>query len=468
MKFDYSPAEPVKRPSAQRSAFAAVLCVIAVVALVSQNVTAKRQPTLNAADSGEAELVSVVADDGATVLGDSGAAADELLQSEVADALAAPTASDWISVTVARGQSFSTLIEGLGMPKGDWVEAVSLTKDAKRLKNLRAGEKIHIRKNAEGRLEELSFDLDEERTLQIRRGDAGLEAITLAAEMERRVAEASGVIRTSLFAAGQEVGLSDRIIIEMAEIFGYDIDFGLDLREGDRFSVIYEEIYKNGEKLRDGALLVAEFVNQNTPHRAIRYTASDGRSAYYTPDGQSLRKAFLRSPVDFARISSGFNLRRKHPILNTIRAHKGVDYAAATGTPIRATGDGKVSFIGYKGGYGRVVILKHGTKYETLYAHLSRYRNGLKAGATIRQGQIIGYVGSSGLATAPHLHYEFRVNGIHKNPITVALPRANSLSSSQLAQWQNQSGHLIAKLDRLSQAQVAQQQPALTQSSLAR
>ena len=244
--------------------------------------------------------------------------------------------------------------------------------------------------------------------------------------------------------------------MELADVFGYDIDFALDLRDGDRFSVVYDQLYKDGERLRDGDIIAAEFVNQGRVHRAVRYVDSDGNATYYTPEGESLRKAFIRTPVDFVRISSGFNLGRMHPILNVIRAHKGVDYAASTGTPVRATGDGKVDFVGVKSGYGNVVMLKHGSQYQTVYGHLSRFRPGLSTGARVRQGQVIGYVGKTGLATAPHLHYEFRINGVHKNPITVALPRANPLPANVVARWKADNAAVVAQLDAISTSRVAQ------------
>ncbi len=382
---------------------------------------------------------------------------DAAMQSAVADAVEPPPASRWQTIVVERGHTLSTIFDAEGLPPTEWMELVAINDDSARLKQLKVGEKINLLKSAEQRLEELTYQFDEQHTLQVRRGaDGKLEAMTLAAEMERRNTEAAGVIDSSLFVAGQKAGLSNRLVMELAELFGYDVDFALDLRVGDRFSVVYDEIYRDGERLRDGNILAAEFVNQGRVHRAVRYVDEGGHAAYYTPEGESLRKAFIRSPVDFARVSSGFNLKRRHPILNTIRAHKGVDYAAAAGTPIKATGDGRVEFIGVKGGYGRVVILKHGAQYTTLYAHMSRYRSGLRVGSRVRQGQVIGYVGASGLATAPHLHYEFRIAGLHKNPMTVALPRSNPLPRSVVAQWRSSTAPILARLDSLSDAQVAQ------------
>jgi murein DD-endopeptidase MepM/ murein hydrolase activator NlpD len=290
----------------------------------------------------------------------------------------------------------------------------------------------------------------------VRRGDAGFESLTIEAEIERRPAQLTGVVTSSLFAAAQKAGLSNRLVMELADIFGYDIDFALDLRDGDRFSVVYDQLYKHGDKLRDGDIVAAEFVNQGKTYRAMRYVDADGNATYYTPDGDSLRKAFIRTPVDFIRISSGFTTGRLHPILNVIRAHKGVDYAAAIGTPVKATGDGIVDFVGVKSGYGNVVSIRHGAKYSTLYGHLSRFRAGLKVGQRVRQGQLIAYVGMTGLATGPHLHYEFRVNGVHQNPLTVALPRANPLSQAVIARWRSDNAAVLAQLDAVSNSRTAQ------------
>lgn len=416
-------------------------------AVAAREVTATRTSALGSAATSEVAEAFTPASERAF---------DAAIQAAVSDSLPVPPPSPWLTVVVQRGHTLSTIFDAEGLAPAEWMELVALSTDAARLKQLKVGEKISLRKNAEQKLEELTYELDEQHTLQVRRNAEGqLEALTLAAEMERRNTQASGIIDSSLFVAGQKAGLSNRLVMELAELFGYDIDFALDLREGDRFSVVYDEIYRNGERLRDGSILAAEFANQGRIYRAMRYVDGEGRVAYYTPEGESLRKAFIRTPVDFARVSSGFNLKRRHPILNTIRAHKGVDYAAATGTPIKATGDGRVEFIGVKGGYGRVVVLKHGAQHTTLYAHMSRYRSGLKVGDRVKQGQVIGYVGASGLATAPHLHYEFRVGGLHKNPMTVPLPRSNPLPRSVVAQWRSENAAVIAQLDTLSGAQIA-------------
>jgi murein DD-endopeptidase MepM/ murein hydrolase activator NlpD len=448
MKFDYSPAEPAPRRSARRSVVIASLCCTLLAAVVARETTATRSTGLSN---------TVPADVASLFSSETESAFDAALQGGVADTLAVPEPDPWQVVEVSRGQTLSTIFETQGMAPAEWMDLLSLGGDAAKLKQLRVGETLHLRKNAEQRLEELKYELDEQRTLHVRRGEEGrLEALIIEATMERRTTQAAGFIENSLFVDGRRAGLSNRLVMELAEIFGYDIDFALDLREGDRFAVVYDDVYRNGERLRDGDILAAEFVNQGRTYRAMRYEDPSGHVSYYAPDGQSLRKAFIRTPVDFARISSGFNLKRRHPILNTIRAHKGVDYAASTGTPVKAAGDGRVEFVGVKGGYGRVVILKHGSQYTTLYAHLSSYRKGLKVGNKIQQGQIIGYVGASGLATAPHLHYEFRINGVHKNPMTVSLPRANPLPQSVVAQWHAANQAVMAQLETMSTAQLAQ------------
>jgi len=237
----------------------------------------------------------------------------------------------------------------------------------------------------------------------------------------------------------------------MADIFGYDIDFAQDLREGDRFAVVYEEIWRDGEKLRDGDILAASFNNQGRDHTALRFQRGDGSVEYFGGDGRSLRKAFLRTPVEFTRISSGFSVARMHPILGTMRAHRGVDYAAPSGTPIRASGDGRITARGWQSGYGNVVQIDHGNHVSTVYGHMSRFGTGIANGTRVRQGQVIGYVGMTGLATGPHLHYEFRVNGAHRDPLRFVMPPAPPLSGTELAQFRTHSAPLLSELSLLSQ-----------------
>jgi murein DD-endopeptidase MepM/ murein hydrolase activator NlpD len=280
-------------------------------------------------------------------------------------------------------------------------------------------------------------------------GVNGFKSTLIEHPVERRTASASGVITSSLFEAAQQAGMSDKLTMELAGIFGWDIDFALDIRDGDHFSVIYDDLYVAGNSLRHGDILAAEFVNNGTTYRAVRYTDPSGQSDYYTPDGKSMRRAFLRTPVEFSRISSYFGTARFHPILNRIRAHKGVDYAAPVGTPVKATGDGKVAFVGLRGGYGKAIELQHGARYSTLYGHLSRFASGLRSGNRVHQGQVIGYVGMTGLATGPHLHYEFRIDGVHRNPLKVQFPDAAPIAAQYKQDFSATSRRFLAQLDAI-------------------
>ncbi len=261
------------------------------------------------------------------------------------------------------------------------------------------------------------------------------------AEASHRYISTHGIINSSLSAAGHKAGLSDELITQLTNIFAWDIDFATKLRRGDQFTVVYENNSRNGEHI-----VAAEFVNQGKILTAVRYQDSDGNTNYYTPEGKVMRKAFLSTPVDFARISSHFDINRRHPILNRIRAHKGVDYAARTGTPVKAAGDGEIAFLGRKGGYGQVLIVKHGEHYETLYAHLSKFKRGLHDGDSVRQGEVIGYVGQTGLATGPHLHYEFHVDGVHRNPETLNSKQASTLNNHYLADFKDQAQPVLSEL----------------------
>jgi murein DD-endopeptidase MepM/ murein hydrolase activator NlpD len=260
-----------------------------------------------------------------------------------------------------------------------------------------------------------------------------------------QLASAQGTITSSLTEAARKARLSDALVDQLTQIFSWDIDFATNLHSGDRFTVVYERGGFNGQD----DIVAAEVINRGKTYKAVRYIDKDGYANYYSPEGRALQKAFLTTPVDFARISSHFDMHRMHPVLHRIRAHKGVDYAARTGTPVKATGSGVVTFLGRKGGYGQVVTIQHGDRYETLYAHLSGYKSGLTEGKNIRQGDVIGYVGQSGLATGPHLHYEFRVNGVHQNPLTAQLSNAIPVKSTELAEFKTQTQDPLAKLNMI-------------------
>lgn len=361
----------------------------------------------------------------------------------------------WHDITVKPGNSIASLFSKLDLPPQQLHKIVSQGGAAKNLEKIYPGQRLRFRTDEDLGLISLEYPIDEFSTLMVTRADEDFEISTVHRTPERRIANASGTINSSLFIAAQKAGLPDSLTMELANIFGWDIDFALDIREGDQFTILYEELYLDGEKVDNGNILAAEFINSGKTFQAIRYTDQGGNTDFYSPEGKSMRKQFLRTPVEFSRISSRFSLGRKHPILNRIRAHKGVDYAAATGTPIRVTANGKITYRGKKGGYGNTIIVQHGTLYSTLYAHMSRYKGGLHKGSRVSQGQIIGYVGSSGLATGPHLHYEFRINGVHRDPLRVKLPGSPPLDEKYMADFKVKAGSLIAKLDRVRNVQMA-------------
>ncbi len=261
-----------------------------------------------------------------------------------------------------------------------------------------------------------------------------------------RVAEVEAEITSSLFNAGKNAGLSDNMILRLAGIFGWDIDFALDIRRGDRFALVYEEIYRDDQFLRQGAILGARFINQGDSFEAVRFDAGDGPD-YYDPEGRPMRKAFLRAPINFTRVSSNFNPRRLHPVTRRVRPHNGTDYAAATGTPVWAAGDGTVIEAGYGRANGNYIFIKHGNHIVTRYLHLSKKLVG--RGDRVRQGQTIGRVGATGMATGPHLHYEFLVNGRHRDPRKVDLPEAEPLPAELLPEYEAHASSWLARLEEL-------------------
>jgi len=366
-----------------------------------------------------------------------------------------PSSLSWQTITVKSGDSMARIFKRAGLSSSELHAIMKAGKKAKKLRNIHPGQKIRIATGPSGRLQQLEYRINEVSTLEITRAQNTYQSRMRTRQYETRVTHAAGTINHSLFLAGMEAGLTDSMTMDVAGIFGWDIDFALDIRSGDRFVVVYEEKYLDGRKVRNGNILAAEFINNNKTYRSIRYTDANGNTGFYDADGRSMRKAFLRTPVDFSRISSRFSRGRKHPVLNRIRAHKGVDYAASRGTPIRATGDGKIIHRGRKGGYGKAVVIRHGSRYTTLYAHLNNYNRKARRGSRVKQGQIIGYVGSSGLATGPHLHYEFRLNGVHRNPLTVRLPKSASLAKKFLTDFRQQAEPLLSRLDTLHRTKLA-------------
>ena len=368
---------------------------------------------------------------------------------------------DWQPITVESGDNLALIFSRLGLGPGLLHRIMSLGEAVSRLKKLRPGQLLYFHIDADELLG-LEYEIDLTHTLKLVKEGDDYSVEIIAEELKSVVRHVNATIKDSLFLSGRRAGLSDNLIMQLAAVYAWDIDFALDIRAGDSFSLIYEEQYKDNVKVAEGPVLAAEFINRDKPLRAVRYAHADGRIDYYSDTGEAMRKAFLRTPVNFTRISSRFNLRRLHPILNKIRAHRGIDYAAPIGTPVRATADGAVVLAGTKSGYGKTIILKHGGRYSTVYAHLHRYAKGIRAGQPVKQGQTIGYVGQTGLSTGPHLHYEFRIDGAHRNPLTVELPRAESINKKRLPEFQKSIAPIMAELDRLSdKTLLAAQQRAL-------
>jgi murein DD-endopeptidase MepM/ murein hydrolase activator NlpD len=368
---------------------------------------------------------------------------------------------EWQKYKVKSGYNLAIICSRAGVKASEVHTLMQMGKPVAALKKLYPNDKIRLKVLPDGALAALEYDINKTRRLVVTRngetpnGNSIFDVATVEQALEPQIKHAAGVIEDSLFLAARAAGLTDKKAIELANIFAWDIDFALDVRRGDRFTVIYEEQHLNGERVDDGPIIAAEFINQNHVYRAVRYQNPEGETDYYAPDGSRLRKSFLRNPIKPGqfRISSHFNLKRKHPILHKIRAHKGVDYAASTGTPITATGDGKIVKRGKHGGYGSTVIIQHGQRYSTLYAHLSKFAANTGVGQRVRQGQTIGYVGRTGLATGPHLHYEFQIDGVHRNPLTLKHPSGTPVPEQHKADFLAKIQMPLAQLDTLVRLQ---------------
>jgi murein DD-endopeptidase MepM/ murein hydrolase activator NlpD len=350
-----------------------------------------------------------------------------------------------IEVIVARNDTFDAIFRRLALDTADLAAIRKLPGIRQSLDFLKPGDAIKLT-HTDGEIKELTRKVSETQTLKVVRGDAGFAAKMIDEPVQTRIRTASATIDSSLFQAAEAAQISDSVALKLAGIFAWDIDFVLDIREGDRFTAVYEQVFQDGKYLRDGEVLAAEFVNSGKVYRAVRFVADTGASGYYSPEGVPMRKAFLRAPVEFTRVSSVFNPHRMHPILNRIRGHMGTDYAAPTGTPVHAAGDGRVSFAGPRGGYGNAVVLAHTNSVSTLYGHMSRFAKHMRVGTHVQQGDVIGYVGMSGLATGPHLHYEYLVNGVHRNPQTVHLAGAEPLQREALQRFRDSTTPLLAAL----------------------
>ncbi|WP_296752383.1 peptidoglycan DD-metalloendopeptidase family protein [Thiobacillus sp.] len=355
-------------------------------------------------------------------------------------------------------QAGDTLASALSRLKIDDLEIQRLlTADAVRqmASSIRAGKRIQVTTAQDGQLLSIQFERSNAAALTVRRQDGGYVAEEASELLETRVVMRSGRILTSLYGATDSAGIPDKIADQMAETFSTSLDFREDMRRGDTFSVIYTVNYRNGEPIAAGKLLAAEFVNAGKPYRAVLFRDPFGREDYYTPEGESLKKGFLRSPLEFSRVTSSFSNSRKHPVFGFHRAHTGVDFGAPTGTRVKATGDATVTFAGRKGGYGNLVILRHSNGYETYYAHLSAFASGIRTGRSVGQGQVIAYVGSTGASTGPHLHYEVRIAGRPQNPMTIKLPGSPPLAVAQRARFLQETASWSDKLALLRGTNLA-------------
>ena len=361
----------------------------------------------------------------------------------------------WRQESIQRGDTIATLLSRLEVNNHDSSNFLRDARDVKAMHQLVPGKIIHVEMTARGELLLLRYFSGGSEPLVMEKSGGSFKMGTQPPKLETHIQMKSGVINSSLFSAVDSAGVPESVATQIVDILASDIDFHRDLRKGDRFTVVYDSLYGNGEPARPGRVLAVEFINQGTPHRGIYFQAENGESGYYAPDGKNLRKAFLRSPLEFSRISSGFSSARFHPILKTWRAHSGIDYAAPTGTRVKAAADGTVAFAGWQGGYGNVVILQHHGQYSTVYGHLSNFAKGLRAGQRVSQGDIIGHVGATGMATGPHLHYEFRENGIQRDPLRLAMPTATPVSPKYIPAFYEYTKPLMARLDMLRGTSVS-------------
>ncbi|UCH46739.1 MAG: M23 family metallopeptidase [Betaproteobacteria bacterium] len=361
----------------------------------------------------------------------------------------------WREERIRRGDTVATIMLRLGVEDQEAMSYLLQARGVRSLYRLIPGRAVRAVTTGDGRLVELSYFNADGKRLLVKRTEGGFSTTENSPLLEHRTMQSSGSIEYSLFAATDAAGLHDDVAIQLADIFSSDVDFNRDIRKGDRFLVVYQANYSDGEFLGVGRVIAAEFINQGKIHRAVYFQDDRGRGGYYAPDGKNMRKAFLRSPLAFSRITSRYSNKRFHPVLRKWRAHRGIDYGAPTGTPVRATASGRVKFAGRKGGYGKLISLRHANGYGTRYAHLSRFAKGIRRGARVEQGQVIGYVGKTGLANGPHLHYEFLVNGKQRNPLKLALPPGPPITPELRDAFEATAEQLLARLDLLGDTNLA-------------
>lgn len=366
-----------------------------------------------------------------------------------------PATTFWRIEQVQRGDTVAELLQRLNIKDAPASAYLRTAKEAESLRKLSVGREVQAETDASGALIALRYSGENGSQIVIEKHNAGFQTRTLPAQLEKRLVARTEEIKSSLYAATDAAGIPDAVANQLAEIFGGDIDFHHDLRKGDKFTVLYESIYSNGALISAGRVQAAEFINQNQTYRAIYFQGNAQHGSYYTPEGKSVQKAFLRSPIEFSRVSSGFTSSRFHPVLNKWRAHKGVDFAAPIGTKVRATADGAVSFVGKQGGYGNVIMINHQGRHETVYGHLSKFAKGLRRGQRVAQGEVIGYVGMTGMTSGPHLHYEFRLDGQQRDPMRIALPDAKPIDSANKTAFQSVANDFLARLELLRNTNLA-------------
>jgi murein DD-endopeptidase MepM/ murein hydrolase activator NlpD len=407
---------------------------------------------LSTLDFSSDDSIPVLQEPGMTAMPGDDYQSDQYVVSSIPLVYALEPEHETLTLEIKSGDTLDKLFRHHHLNLGNLAAVARLDEAKTQFRRIKPGDVFEIT-HAEGEIVSMYSVLSLTSALEVSRDDSGFIASIVERPIEKRKRMAYGVIETSLFESGAAAGMSDKLIMNVAGIFAWDVDFVLDIRSGDNFYIQWEEIWQDDEFVTDGEIIAAEFNNDGRTNRAIRFIDESGRTDYFTPDGHSVRKAFLRSPVDF-RVSSSFNPNRRHPVLKTVRPHRGVDYAAPSGTPIKASGDGKVIFRGVKSGYGNVVILQHGGNITTLYAHMSRFVGKVRNGSRVRQGQTVGYVGATGLVTGAHLHYEYRINGVHRNPRTVKLPQADPIADKYRQEFLAASGPILEELEHFKRTQL--------------
>lgn len=352
---------------------------------------------------------------------------------------------------VQPGDNLANIFKRHGIPAQELQRLLASKPFGPRLKRIFPGHNFVFSLADDNTLIKLAYSPGPLELLEFKRVGTSFVGYEVTKEPERTTAYKHATIDHSLFVSSQRAGLDDAFTMRLAQIFQWDIDFVLEIRSGDEFYILFEELYLDDEFIGYGKILAAEFVNQGDSYRAVLYTDAQGEDDYYDPNGDSMRKAFLRAPVEFSRISSNFNLRRVHPLWKRSMPHRGIDYSAPSGTPILASGDGKVVRASRTKANGNYVVLQHGEQFVTKYLHLSKFGRGVRKGKKVKQGQIIGYVGATGWATGSHLHYEFLVNGVHQNPRTVKLPEALPIPKRELERFNNLSRPLFTLLSNYKQ-----------------